>query len=100
MADAVAASDLNHRGPRAASLTLTPGLVVDAAGADGSGLAVLAVFPQVRAEVVHQRIIGRGSSRIKSGSTSVPFEGPNTWGGAGSGSARTQTTTSCSSDFN
>ena len=43
------------------------GVVVDATGANGSGLAFFAVSPQVRAEVVHQRIIGRGSSRIKIG---------------------------------
>jgi hypothetical protein len=76
MADAVAAFDLNYRTMAAAVLALTPGCVVDATGAEGSGLAVLAVSPQVRAEVVHRRIISCGPLRIKSGSTSLsPLNG-------------------------
>ncbi|HKD42935.1 MAG TPA: hypothetical protein VKB87_21800, partial [Myxococcaceae bacterium] len=39
-----------------------------------AGLAVEAVSPQVRAEVGHAKIIGRGPSRIKSGSTRKPSE--------------------------
>jgi hypothetical protein len=54
MPDAVAAFDLDYCAMAAAELALTLGQVVDAAGADRRGLAVLAVFPQVRAEVGHQ----------------------------------------------
>ena len=53
VADAVAALDLDCRATRAAELALTLGLVVDATGADGSGLAVQAVSPEVGAEVGH-----------------------------------------------
>jgi hypothetical protein len=72
VADAVAAFDLNCRAMVTTMLALTSGCVVDAANAEGSGLAILNVFPQVRAEVGHKRIIGRVLERIKSGSTSRP----------------------------
>jgi hypothetical protein len=72
---------------------------VDVAGAGRRGLAVEAVFPEVRAEVGHQRIIGRGLSQIKSGSTCVPFEGLNTWEVLVLDRHARHTTTSCSSDF-
>ena len=54
MADAVGAFDLNGRSMATAELALTLGLVVDAAGANASGLAVFTASPQVRAEVVHK----------------------------------------------
>jgi len=66
MPDAVAAFDLNCRALAAAEVALTLGRVVDVTGADGGGLAVLAVFPQVRAEVGPKRIIGRRRLRMKS----------------------------------
>jgi hypothetical protein len=53
MADAVAAFDLDHCALRAAVLALAAGLIVDVTGADRSGLALFAVPPEVRAEVVH-----------------------------------------------
>lgn len=80
MSDVVAALDLDNRSFRAVATTLASPLIVDATDADRCGLAFFPTLLNVRAEVVHQRIIGRGWSRIKSGSTSVPFEGLNTWG--------------------
>jgi hypothetical protein len=71
MPEVVAALDLNHRALLATLLTLTAGLVVDAPRADRRSLAFFAVPPQVRAEVGHVWIIGRGPSRIKRANYSV-----------------------------
>ena len=69
LADAVATLDLNYRSMPAAVLALTAGLILDATGANRCGLAVIAAPPQIGAEVGHQRFIGRGRLRIKSGSS-------------------------------
>jgi hypothetical protein len=66
MADAVAVFDLDNRESHAPASALASRCVVDVSGADGSGLAVFATPPQVRAEVGLKRIIGCGRSRIKS----------------------------------
>jgi hypothetical protein len=71
MPDSVAALDLDRCALLATLLTLTAGLVVDAAGPDQRSRAFFAAPPQVRAEVGHIWIIGRGPSRIKSANYSV-----------------------------
>jgi hypothetical protein len=69
MPDAVAAFDLDNRKLHAPAPALASSYVVDVTGADRRSLAVQAVFPQIRAQIGHKRIIDCGSPRIKSGRT-------------------------------
>ena len=97
-ADAGAVFDLNHGTLLAAMLALAAGLIVDVAGGWKRSCCLRCV-PTGSRRVWPQANYRPSLPRIKSGSTSVPLKG-SIHGGADSGSARTQTTTSCSSDFN
>ena len=67
MSDVVAALDLDNRSFRAVATTLASPFIVNATDADRCGRAFFPTLLNVRAEVGHRRIIGSGSSRIKSG---------------------------------
>jgi hypothetical protein len=65
--------DTRSESPRARAVApaLASALIVDALRADRRSLACFAVPPQVRAEVGHVWIIGRGPARIKRANYSV-----------------------------